>query len=124
MHFLISLLGLASLGLNLFPAQCAAVPAIALVSRSDNNVNHENLVVRSVSRSAREYGVDEDEGKEKGFVSRSAHRYDVDSDEEEKRSVSRSAHRYDVDSDEEEKGKRFVSRSAHRYDVDSDEEEK
>ncbi|KAL8900205.1 MAG: hypothetical protein Q9207_005808 [Kuettlingeria erythrocarpa] len=85
MHFSISLLSLASLGLNLLPAQCAAVPAVALVSRSDNNVNHENLVVRLVSRSAHEYIPDEDEEKEKRFVPRSAHGYGVDEDEDEEK---------------------------------------
>lgn len=57
MHFLIPLLSIASLGQILLPTQCAAVPAVALVSRSDNSVNHENLVVRS----AHAYGVGDDE---------------------------------------------------------------
>ena len=84
MHSILSLLSLASLGLNLLPAQCAAVPAAALVSRSDNNVNHENLVVRSVPRSAHIYVLDDDE-EEKRSVSRSAHTYVLDDDEKEKR---------------------------------------
>ena len=100
MHFLISLLSLASLGLNLLPAQCAAVPAVALVSRADNNVNHENLVVRS----AHGYGIDDDEEMAKRVVSRSAHSYGIDDDEEmAKRVVSRSAHSYGIDDDEEKK---------------------
>ena len=113
MQSLISLLSLAILGLNLLPAQCAAVPAAALVSRSDNNVDHENLVVRSVSRSAHVYALDDDEEEKKPFVSRSAHVYALDDDEEKEKSfVSRSAHVYALDDDEAEE-KSFVSRSAH-----------
>ena len=95
MRFLLPLLSLASLGLNLLPGQCAAVPTAAL----DNNVNHESLVV---SRSAHEYGVDADED-DKRVVSRSAHVYGIDADEDDKQLVSRSAHVYGVDADEDEK---------------------
>ena len=98
MHFLFSLLSLASLGLNLLPAQSAAVPAAGLISRSDNNVNHENLVVRS----AHDYHIDDDEEIAKRFISRSAHDYGIDDDEEiAKRFIPRSAHDYGIDDDEE-----------------------
>ncbi|KAF1940695.1 hypothetical protein EJ02DRAFT_222554 [Clathrospora elynae] len=110
MQFTITLLSLASLGLNILPAQSAAVPVPDLARRAEESINH---VYRSdTERKRHVYGVDADEI---AHTNDKRHVYGVDSDEIAHNNEKR--HVYGVDADEIA----HTNDKRHVYGVDSDE---
>ncbi|KAJ6187073.1 hypothetical protein N7519_001981 [Penicillium mononematosum] len=104
MHFPITLLSLASLGLNMLPVQSAAVPPTDLARRSEQSSNLASFSGMVEKRHT--YGVDEDEA-----ALEKRHTYGVDEDE----AALQKRHTHGVDEDEAALEKR------HTYGVDEDE---
>ncbi|KAJ5998028.1 hypothetical protein N7499_005592 [Penicillium canescens] len=74
MHFPITLLSLASLGLNMLPVQSAAVPPADLARRPEHSISHASF--SGMAEKRHRYQLDDDE-----VALEKRHTYGVDKDE-------------------------------------------